>query len=71
MCSKEDEDEDEDLRMEVEDLNDMPSDLGFKGLNFDNDVMKGKKMKQQQIDEEELVSEKVQKNVSTQKSYII
>ena len=26
--------EEEDLRMEVEDLNDMLSDLGFKGLNF-------------------------------------
>ena len=31
--------------MEVEDLNDMLSDLGFKGLNFESDV-KGKKMKQ-------------------------
>lgn len=39
------EEEDEDLRMEVEDLNDMLSDLGFKGLDFDADV-KGKKMKQ-------------------------
>jgi len=39
------EEEEEELRIEVEDVNDMLSDLGFKGLDFDKDI-KGKKSKQ-------------------------